>query len=151
MRYKKADNELLEADLTPMIDMTFQLIAFFMLIINFTEAEQDQRIQLPKSELARPPEQPFEVALTIQLMKDSKTDQELIIYGGEVMPLANLQRVLAREREYLTRTKRSPADATIIIRADGRAKTGVVQQIIETCQEVGFEQFALRAQQEEAG
>ncbi len=150
MKYKKAKTELLEADLTPMIDMTFQLIAFFMLIINFTEAEQDQRIQLPKSELAKPPEQPFEVALTIQLMKDKDTGQELIIYAGEVMPLANLTRVLNREREFLKRTQRTPSDATIIIRADGRAKTGVVQQIIEKCQDAGFDQFALRAQQEQS-
>ena len=150
MKYRKAQTELLEADLTPMIDMTFQLIAFFMLIINFTEAEQDQRIQLPKSELAKPPEQPFEVALTIQLMKDTGTDQEMIIYAGEVMPLANLPRVLNREREFLKRTQRSPSDATIIIRADGRAKTGVVQEIIQKCQDAGFEQFALRAQQEES-
>ncbi len=150
MRYKKADTGILEADLTPMIDMTFQLIAFFMLIINFTEAEQDQRIQLPRSELAKPPEQPFEVALTIQLMKDQNTGQELIIYAGEVMPLGNLSRVLTREREFLKRTKRTPSDATIIIRADGRAKTGVVQRIIETCQEAGFEQFALRAKQEQS-
>ena len=38
-----------------MIDMTFQLIAFFMLVINFSDVEQDQRVQLPASELAKPP------------------------------------------------------------------------------------------------
>ena len=42
--------------MTPMIDMTFQLIAFFMVLINFSEVEQDQRITLPASELAKPPE-----------------------------------------------------------------------------------------------
>ena len=29
--------------MTPMIDMTFQLIAFFMFVVNFSEAEQDDR------------------------------------------------------------------------------------------------------------
>ena len=38
--------------MTPMIDMTFQLIAFFMVLINFTEADQNQAINLPSSELA---------------------------------------------------------------------------------------------------
>ena len=47
-----------EGDLTPMIDMTFQLIAFFMVLINFTEAEADQRVKLPESELAKPPDAP---------------------------------------------------------------------------------------------
>ena len=33
MRIKKPKSEILEGDLTPMIDMTFQLIAFFMVLI----------------------------------------------------------------------------------------------------------------------
>ncbi|MDP6717396.1 MAG: biopolymer transporter ExbD, partial [Pirellulaceae bacterium] len=41
MKIKKgATNNILEGDLTPMIDMTFQLIAFFMVLINFTQSEQ---------------------------------------------------------------------------------------------------------------
>ena len=56
MRFKKHSNQTDEADLTPMIDMTFQLIAFFMVLINFTEAEASDKIKLPDSDLARPPE-----------------------------------------------------------------------------------------------
>ena len=37
--------------MTPMIDVTFQLIAFFMFVLNFSEVDQDQRINLPLSEL----------------------------------------------------------------------------------------------------
>ncbi|MEM1303854.1 MAG: biopolymer transporter ExbD, partial [Planctomycetota bacterium] len=45
MRVKKRkEMEAAEGDMTPMIDMTFQLIAFFMVLINFSEVEQDQRI-----------------------------------------------------------------------------------------------------------
>ena len=33
--------------MTPMIDVTFQLIAFFMFVLNFSEVDQDQRINLP--------------------------------------------------------------------------------------------------------
>ena len=39
-------------DMTPMIDVTFQLIAFFMFVLNFSEVDQDQRVNLPSSELA---------------------------------------------------------------------------------------------------
>ena len=52
--------ETAEADLTPMIDMTFQLIAFFMVLVNFTQAEQDARVELPASKLAKPPEEASE-------------------------------------------------------------------------------------------
>ena len=61
-----------EGDLTPMIDMTFQLIAFFMVLVNFTQAEQDARVDLPASKLAKPPEVQQEQPLTIQLVKSSK-------------------------------------------------------------------------------
>ena len=47
---------VVENDMTPMIDVTFQLITFFMFVLNFSEAEQDERIQLPSSQLAKPAE-----------------------------------------------------------------------------------------------
>ena len=57
MRFKrKAQPESPELDMTPMIDMTFQLIAFFMVLLNFGESEIDARIKLPSSQLAKPPE-----------------------------------------------------------------------------------------------
>ena len=43
MRVKRHKPTIHEGDLTPMIDMTFQLIAFFMVLINFTDTEQDER------------------------------------------------------------------------------------------------------------
>ena len=53
--FKKKSTEILEGDLTPMIDMTFQLIAFFMLLINFSEVDRAEEILLPSSVLAVPP------------------------------------------------------------------------------------------------
>jgi len=38
----------------------------------------------------------------------------------------------------------------VIVRADGRAKTGDVQELIKACQEKGFEKFVLRAQYDES-
>ena len=50
MKFNKAKtSEILEGDLTPMIDMTFQLIAFFMLLINFSEVDRAEEISLPTS------------------------------------------------------------------------------------------------------
>ena len=36
------------------------------------------------------------------------------------------------------------SDVTVVIRADRLAKTGKVQEIIQMCQEAGFDMFALR-------
>ena len=47
-----------EMDMTPMIDCAFQLISFFMFAISFSQNEQDERVMLPDSTLARPASQP---------------------------------------------------------------------------------------------
>jgi len=55
-----------EMNMTPMIDIVFQLVAFFMIAINFSGASQDERIRLPISELAQPSKGPFVSPIPIQ-------------------------------------------------------------------------------------
>ncbi len=141
----RARSGFAEGDMTPMIDMTFQLIAFFMVLINFTEADQHERIRLPTSELAQPPDAPLEDAITLQLTKEGT-----ILLGGEEFAIERLGVPLRREREVLEATPgKSVGRATIVIRADMRAKAGRVQEVIQECQKTGFERFALRAKQAE--
>lgn len=139
---KKSGAAFAEGDMTPMIDMTFQLIAFFMVLINFTEADQNERIHLPMSELAKPADVPFESPLTLQLTK-----QSTVLFNGQEFSIARLQPELRREKSILKKMDRDPAKSTIIIRADAEAETGVVQALIKLSQETGFEKFALRAKQ----
>jgi biopolymer transport protein ExbD len=132
-----------EMDMTPMIDVTFQLIAFFMFVLNFSEVDQDQRINLPASELARPPEVAYEEPLTIQLASDEK-----IYFAGNELTSATLKSALLREAQIIkTNPSKKVTDVTIIIRADKQAKTGKVQEIIQLCQEAEFDTFALRGRQ----
>ncbi|MEI8069974.1 MAG: biopolymer transporter ExbD [Planctomycetota bacterium] len=133
-----------EIDMTPMIDMTFQLITFFMFVMNFSEAEQDDRIQLPLSQLAKPVEGVSETPITLQL-----TNSGSVIYAGELVAIGEIGSYLDREKTTILDSGKEPNSATVIVRADGRAKTGEVQEIIRICQEKGFERFALRAQYDE--
>ena len=43
-----------EPNLTPLLDVVFQLITFFMLVINFSSENYDQRVRLPVAESAVP-------------------------------------------------------------------------------------------------
>ena len=133
-----------DIDMTPMIDMTFQLITFFMFVMNFSEAEQDERIQLPLSQLAKPVEGAMETPITLQI-----TNNGSIIYAGELVAVRDIGAYLEREKGVMLDAGKDPSAATVIVRADGRAKTGEVQEIIRICQEKGFERFALRAQYDE--
>ena len=140
-----------ETDMTPMIDMTFQLIAFFMVVVNFSEANQDERIKLPASELAKPPDTPMETPVTVQISVDPKTHRETVIFGAEEVLVEGLRPLLLRERQILeARGDQSARNATIVVRADRTLPTGKVREVIKICQDLGFEAFALRAKHEEA-
>jgi biopolymer transport protein ExbD len=130
-----------DIDMTPMIDVTFQLITFFMFTLNFSEAEQDQRIQLPTSQVAKPVENSDLEPLTLQLMDDGR-----VIYNGEPVALAALRDYLKNEKAVILAANREPGAATVVVRADGRSRTGDVQQIISSCQEEGFDKFAFRVE-----
>jgi biopolymer transport protein ExbD len=144
MRIKSRGAETLDIDMTPMIDMTFQLIAFFMILINFDASEQDERIQLPSSQLAKPPEAPLEAPITIQLTKRG----EVIVGGQSYANPDAIKPILNNERYVLESQDRSAASATIVIRAHKDAKTGLVQNLIKVCQQAEFEKFTLRAKED---
>ena len=74
----KGKGGIAEGDMTPMIDMVFQLIAFFMVVISFSDAEQNKLIHLPSSELAKPADEPLKKPITLQLTKQGK-----VIYNGK--------------------------------------------------------------------
>ena len=143
MRYTKHKMAFAEMDMTPMIDVTFQLIAFFMFVLNFSEVYQDQRINLPASELARPPEVAYDDPLTIQLASDDK-----VYFGGDELTPSALKTALLREAQIIkANPKKKVSDVTVIIRADKAAKAGKVQEIIQLCQQAEFDTFALRGRQ----
>jgi len=144
MRYKRGRQiPDAEGDMTPMIDMTFQLIAFFMILINFSEGDQNQLIRLPASELAKPPDTAPAWPITLQM-----TARGTVFYGVDEFTLETLRPVLEVEKELISRRGGDFRNTTIIIRADRYAKTGRVQELIRLCQSVGFEKFTLRARQE---
>jgi len=134
-----------DVDMTPMIDMTFQLITFFVFTLNFSTAVQDERLQLPVSQLAKPAEGPSVDPITLQLMSDGN-----VIYMGEPMPVEEIGGYLENEKRVMLGAGKNLAEATVIVRADGRSKTGDVQELIKFCQEKGFEKFVLRAQYDES-
>ena len=143
-RQRSDGPEKTDIDMTPMIDVTFQLITFFIFTLNFSQAAQDDRVQLPLSQLAKPAEGAAEDPITLQLMKDGK-----VIYTGEPIALDDLGGYLENEKRVMISSGKEPSSATVIIRGDSRARTGDVQQLIKTCQEKGFEKFVLRAEYDE--
>jgi biopolymer transport protein ExbD len=131
-----------------MIDVVFLLIVFFTLIINFTAADQNERIKLPISELVQPPEQPPTDPVTLHVLAGGD-----VIYDGTDYSLQGLndpQGLFAHHLRFLTFMNILLKDVTIIIRADAQCPTGQVLDVIELCQGFGLEKFVLRTRQQEA-
>lgn len=129
--------------MTSMIDMVFQLIIFFMVLINFSQEDQNEKIKLPSSELAKPADAPLEHPIVLNL------DFNGTVYmGSEIATVPGLRPLLQVEADALKAKGLSATDANIIIRSHQNTAGGLVQELIKKCQEVGFEKFALRARED---
>lgn len=143
MRIKSKTEGVSEVDLTPMIDMVFNLIAFFMVLINFSQSEANDRVVLPKSVLVKPPEEVLEFPIVLHVAPDGE-----IIVGGEGYTIDTLRIALNRELAVIAAEGKTPADANVIIRAHKDTAAGDVQEVIRVAQEQKFERFALRAKED---
>jgi len=144
MRFRKPKNsEIMEGDLTPMIDMVFQLIAFFMVLINFTEVDRAEEIQLPQSRLAVPPE----VQPDYQIILNLNEDGTVKLGGQDFDKIELLRPALNREVSAAQIENVPPKDIAVIIRAHQDTPTGQVQKLINQCQQSGLENFSLRVKE----
>ncbi|WP_425398316.1 ExbD/TolR family protein [Aeoliella sp.] len=139
--------EVAEGDMTPMIDMVFQLIAFFMVLINFSDVDQDQRVTLPQSELAKPPEVAYDKPITLQMTGD----EEIILNAGsaDLLTIEDLRIALMRQARLIEAQGDDIKlkDVTVIIRADQNARHGKVLEMVDAAQQARFETFAFRGKQ----
>jgi biopolymer transport protein ExbD len=142
-----------QPNLTPILDMVFQLITFFMLVINFKTAELDMSLKLPVVGTARPVETGGRKDL---LVLNIDTKGELKVYG-RTMPIDNYIRGEAMASLFAAR-KENPAlqvgdelPTTVVVRADRSTTFKLLYRVIKTCQDNGFRHFALKAMNKEEG
>lgn len=144
MRFRTTVKPPLAVDLTPMIDVTFQLIAFFMFLMNFSQIERAEDIMLPVSQIAVPPTEipPYQIILNLN-------DDGSVIHGGQrIEKVEFITSLLRREIGAASRQKvGGPANISVIIRAHQDTPTGLVQELIAKCQESELEKFSLRVKE----
>jgi biopolymer transport protein ExbD len=141
-----------EPNLTPLLDVVFQLITFFMLVINFSSENYDQRVRLPVAGSARPIEEAKQVSED-RLVLNVDRDGHLLM-GGETQPLHKAMETIKHQAE-LIRINLKVANVklnatgdlptTIILRADKDTDFSSLLGVIKACQSQGFRKFALKA------
>ena len=141
-----------EPNLTPLLDMVFQLITFFMLVINFKTAAMDLDLKLPVVGSARPVDTQGQEDL---LILNINSQGQLRVYGQLVN---NVPSYIANEAQasLLVARRNNPQvksgdelPSTVVIRADKSTPFAMLNQIIEACQTNGYRKFALKAMNKE--
>jgi biopolymer transport protein ExbD len=136
-----------QPNLTPLLDMVFQLITFFMLVINFKEASVDQSLQLPVLGSARPVETKGEEDL---LVLNIDSDGRLKVYGKTPDMRAYIAAEAKQEETRMKARNKAfkPGDeltATVVIRADKSTPFKLLNDVIKVCQKHNYRKFALKA------
>lgn len=138
-----------EPNLTPMLDMVFQLVTFFMLVINFKAASMDLSLKLPVLGSALPVESHGDI-----LVMNINSKGQLNVYGAPV----DINKYIQGEAQAsLLKLKATKPDAkygeeletTIIIRADRTTPFRLLNRVITECQGAGFRNFAMKAMNKE--
>ena len=143
-----------EPNLTPMLDLVFQLITFFMLVINFKSAAMDMDLKLPVVGSARPVDnQGREDLLILNINSQGK----LKVYGQAVDDVAGYiaseaqASLLAAHSEHPDLKSGDELPSTVVIRADRQTPFAMLNGVIAVCQKNGFRHFALKATNKEPG
>ena len=117
-------------NLTPMIDIVFLLIIFFMVGTEFTELERQYDIKLPTVSDVQPiTGRPDELVINV------KSDGQVTVNGQE--------RTLPQLEEELTRAKKSYADQAVVVRGEGEGRYQTVVDVLAICNRVNISVISL--------
>lgn len=118
---RNLEEENPELNMTPMIDVVFQLIIFFMVATKFAEIERDLRVNPPAAKHVQ-----AVTAAPRELIINVTKDGAYLINGVEY-PLADLEALIARA------VQENP-DQAVVVRGDRRVILQLPVDILNLCE-----------------
>jgi biopolymer transport protein ExbD len=126
-------------NMTPMIDVVFLLLIFFLVATRFAEEERELDVQLPVVSEARPlTARPKETLVNI----DSEGQY---FVGTEKVTLGELDAILGRI------ATNNPGRKTVLIRGDKRSPLDSTVQVINLCHKHGIREYPLTTEEQAGG
>jgi biopolymer transport protein ExbD len=125
------NREKAEVNLSPLIDMVFLLLIFFMVTSVFVE-ETGVDVQKPKAASARELDKK---SILIAITPDGK-----VVYGGKQIGVNGVRGLVAR----LLGEQEMP----VILLADETAQAGVIVDVIDECKLAGGKRISIAANRE---
>lgn len=117
-------------NMTPMIDMVFLLLIFFLVATTFATEERDVKVQLPRIAQSQPLSAVSQ-ELVINIREDGQTS-----VAGQLMDEAALGKFLSEQ------TKRDPGRA-VLIRADERSLHKYFAAVARICKHAGVHELKI--------
>ena len=130
MALKLPPPEAPSLNLTPMIDIVFLLIIFFMVGTKFTELERRLTLEVPQVQEAGPMA-PAPKARTVSVYRDGRIELD-----GEATTLDELTRQLELATEQY-------AGTSVIVRGDGDSSFQTVAEVLAACRKAGISDLGI--------
>ncbi len=121
-------------DLTPIVDVVFNLLIFFALSLNFAATSGGINVKLPSASSAEPVKAE---QVTINLTKDGS-----VYFNDKTIDLEGLTQKLKEVKD---------KDSIVIIRADDSVPHGKVVQVMDIAKSEGLSKLAIAVQQVPSG
>ncbi len=113
-------------DMTPMIDVVFQLLIFFMLVNHMVQVERAE-LELPLADKAIEQEATGTKQLVINIYKNEKIE-----IASQMITWKDLSIILEKE-SLISRDAENTSTRTVSIRADIQAPYEVIQKVMVEC------------------
>jgi biopolymer transport protein ExbD len=135
MKKDRSKNEV-PMNMTPMIDVVFQLIIFFMLVTEMSQADLEL-LRLPDASMATP-DNPKQKRIVVNITAPEGNGRCRIKVRGREMDLPELNRFLRIEAE-LDRDPVRPqlSNLPVLIRADRTSPFRYTQAVLQECVKPG--------------
>lgn len=120
-------------NLTPMIDVVFNLLIFFMVASRFADLERQFDVQLPQVASAQPlTGAPDEIVVNVYADSRIIVNREELT-GDELLSL-------------LTDARQRYAEQTVLLRGDGKADFQQIATVLAVCHKAGIQNYSLATQ-----
>jgi biopolymer transport protein ExbD len=117
--------------LTPLIDIVFLLLIFFLVATRFAEEERELDVMLPDASEAQP------LTSTPQELFVNIDDKGAYYVTGKVVELPELENIL--KAAYVN----NPGRASVVIRADRRVPLQYAVSVMNACNKTGIRDYRL--------
>ncbi len=122
-----------QMDLTPMIDVVFQLIIFFMIVTDMTSADYVS-LTLPQARNAQKPDGSEKDFIVVNIQKEKEGGRNIFrIRGAKLPTYKDLAKVIEIEAAAARKPGQKLSDLKVIIRCDQDVEYKYVQDVFKAC------------------